>query len=388
MRLLTFLVDRKELLTLVFFVTLFVAYGAIYVLVEEKYESTATIIPKGEEEMAGLGALLRGMKGVPFGLGGKTAGTETDLYTTILESRTLLERIVQEFQLYREYDIDTTVLGYMEMAVGALRKNITTKLTDESAFLISVRSNTREGSAAMTNAVIREMNDMIIELKVSSSRENRQFLENRVHDIQVQLRMSEDSLKVFQERTGFLEIKSQVEGILSVHTLLESELAARELQRGILLRQFDLQSPQVRDIDIQIGEYRKKLEDMRSAGTTGGVMVGLKQLPQTGAEYIRRYRDVQINHLLLEFIVPMYEQSKIDEKKDYPILQVIDKAVPPAKRAWPPRTMLAASCSLSVVLILFVVLYVRSRLSTAEDPRIKGLFEKARRWSFRIAKED
>ncbi len=388
MKYLEFIVERKELFTIVFVASLFLAYGGIYFFVDEQFESTATIVPRGDEDIAGISSLLRGMRGLPLGLGTSAPTSETDLYTTVLESRTLLEKVIREFDLLDVYDIDTTEYGYMEEAIKTLRDNITARETDEAAFLISARSTTRDRSAAMTNYLVREMNAMIISLKVSRSRENRIFLGERVKEIRAQLQHSEDSLRVYQERTGMLDAKEQLEGILSVHTLLESELAARELQKGILERQFDRTSPQVREVDIQIDAYRKKIGELRRSGNPGGPLIALDKVPRTAVEFLRRYREIEINQLLLEFIMPLYEQAKVEEKKDYPVLQVIDYAVPPRKRVWPPRVLLSAACAVSVSIIVFFYLLIRENIASASDPDIQRLLSRLRVWSWRRRRDD
>ena len=90
---LDFLVKRKTLLLKVFVSSLLISYGAIYVLIEEQFEATATIIPREEDATSLVGGLARGMKGLPLGLGSKSSSSEMDLYKTIIYSRTMMEEI-------------------------------------------------------------------------------------------------------------------------------------------------------------------------------------------------------------------------------------------------------------------------------------------------------
>ena len=56
-------------------------------------------------------------------------------------------------------------------------------------------------------------------------------------------------------------------------------------------------------------------------------------------EYLRRFRDVKIGNELLEFVTPLYEQSRFDEKKNCPNPQIIDYAVPSQKELSAPHTL-------------------------------------------------
>ena len=179
------------------------------------------------------------------------------------------------------------------------------------------------------------------------------------------------------------EAEEQVKGILTIHAEFEAELAARELQRGILERQFDSSSPQVQEVRTQIEEYKRKLANLRTEQTPGGTLIGLDDLPRTAVDYFRRFREIEIDHLLLEFIIPLYEQAKIEEKKDYPVLQIIDDAIPPEKRAWPPRTILAGVSALSVTILVYFFLFLGYQAKNLDDPELKRLLQDARTWSWR-----
>ncbi|MGB2869561.1 MAG: hypothetical protein WBD36_13985 [Bacteroidota bacterium] len=380
---LDFLVKRKELFFLVFFSSFVLSYLGIYFLVQEQFEATAVIVPRSDDETNLASGLLRSVKGLPFGIGAKSAGTETDFYKTIIYSRTMMEDVIRKFELWKIYGLDTSDVAYKEKAIKRLRGEVNTRETEESAFAITVSAVTRQMAADITNYIVRAMNTRIIELKSSSSGENRKFLEKRLGDISEQLRVAEDSLRAYQERTGLLDAKVQLQGILTANTNLEVEFAAKQLQRGILERVFDKESPQLKEIEIQIDEYRKKLEQMRSQGNPGSPLLALNKLPKTAVEFLRRYREVEINNLVLQYVVPLYEQAKIEEKKDLPILQIIDYAVPPAKKSWPPRTLFAFVGACSITLFVFVVLLFRNVTNNISDRRIRVLIDEARHWTWR-----
>jgi capsule polysaccharide export protein KpsE/RkpR len=230
------------------------------------------------------------------------------------------------------------------------------------------------------------MNDRIIDLKVSRSKQNRIFLEERVAEISSQLRTAEDSLRAFQERTGLLDVKTQLQGIFTAHATLESELMAKQVQLGILERLYDKESQQVKEVAMQVQEFQKKISQLRDQGDPGSPMLSLKKLPKTSSEFLNYYREVTLNNLVMEFIVPLYEQAKIEEKKDYPILQVIDYAVPPAKRSFPPRTLYALIGAFSITLLVLIVLAIRENAARIRDPRWLALRDEVRFWNWKKLK--
>jgi tyrosine-protein kinase Etk/Wzc len=375
--LIDYAVKRKELFVGIFFLSFIVSFVGVYFLVEEQYEATAVLIPRSEDGMSAVGSLLRSVKGVSMGLGAKAPKSETDMYTTIIYSRTMMEDVIRTFGLVAVYGLDSTKADHMEKAVKRLRREVFTHETEESAYVVTVRAGTRERSAAMANMIVGRMNDRIVELNISRSRQNREFLDRRVDEVRVSLRTAEDSLRAYQERTGLLDAKTQIQGIIEAHTSLESELAARRIQQGILEQMYDSASPQVRETRMQVTAYENKLKEMRSRTDKGSPILALQSLPKTAVELVRRYREV-----LLEYIMPLHEQAKIEEKKDHPILQIIDPAIAPAKKSYPPRTVFALIGAASVTLLVFVVLRLRLALDHASDPKVRMLLQDVRRWSW------
>jgi uncharacterized protein involved in exopolysaccharide biosynthesis len=62
-------------------------------------------------------------------------------------------------------------------------------------------------------------------------------------------------------------------------------------------------------------------------------------------KYLRFYRDLEIQNKILEVILPMYEQAKVEEQKSIPSILFIDKAVPAEIKYGPKRLFYIASFS-------------------------------------------
>ena len=379
---LTFAIKRKEMFLAVFMISLVVVYLGVYFFVEEEYESTAVLIPRGEESQSLASGLLRSMKGISLGLGSRTPRSEMDLYSTIIYSRTMMEDIIRTFGLIEAYDLDTNNVEHMEKAIKRLRREVFTRETEEWSYTITARANTASRSADITNTIVKKMNERIVALNTDRSRQNRVFLEKRLDEVRQQLETAEDSLRTYQERTGLMDAKKQLEGIVTAHATLEAELAAKRIQEGILEKMYDRESPQVREAQMQISAFESKLVELRSKSAPGSTLLPLKTLPRTAVEYLRRYREVEIGNLILEFITPLYEQAKLEEAKDYPVLQVIDYGIPPAKKSYPPRVLFSLIGAVSVTLLVYVFLVIRDAFRRSEDQRLKTLLGDMRRWTW------
>jgi tyrosine-protein kinase Etk/Wzc len=360
----------KKLLIILGILSFVAAYLVVYFLIPPQYDSSALIIPSQQQNMGDLSSILKGVKGfsnLPFGLNSisQNPNDDIDKYKTIVYSRTNLDSIIYKFNLLKDYNLQS-----IEKAEKELKGNIDANETKENAFVIKVRASSKEKAANMVNYIVSKLNQTMINLNVRKSRDNRIFLGDRYNEIKSNLKKAEDSLKFFQEKSGVLEAEDQVKATIEGYAKMEADLAAKQVQLLVFKKLFGESAPQVKNQQIEVEEYKKKLEDLQSGEEKTGLLLPLNSLPQKATNYFRYYRNVKIYESMLEFIVPLYEQAKFDEQKEIPILQVIDYGVPPEKRSYPPRVLFAFIITCSVLLLVYLFLLISEILQNSGNPKI------------------
>jgi uncharacterized protein involved in exopolysaccharide biosynthesis len=103
-------------------------------------------------------------------------------------------------------------------------------------------------------------------------------------------------------------------------------------------------------------------------------MIPTSAVPRAGLEYVRSLRDLRYNETLFELLSKQYEAARIDEAKEAPLIQVIDLAVPPERRSWPPRMWFVLTGVLGCSLLASVVTVGCSR-----HPEVAAKFRLLRR---------
>jgi len=356
---LVILIKWKKFLIFILLPTMIITYLAIYFLIEEQFDAEALIIPAEDTSMGGIASLIGNLDvNLPFDLGAASS-PEMGLYTTIIYSRSNLQKVIDKFDLYQVYELTSETKDYKKKAVEKLEDNISASETEFGAFSLEVRSNSPDLAANIANFIIDELNRTLIRIRTEKSRNNRIFLQDRIVEIRENLRDSEDSLIVYQSVSGIVQPEEQFKGIIEAYTTIESELIAKKIQRSILENIKGEQSIDVTNMQFEIEEIERKLGEMKKHGEPSGIIPSLETLPEKAINYFRIFREVEINSAILAFIIPIFEQSKIEEKKDIPTLQVIDYAIPPEKKSFPPRTILTLLMTFSVFLIAFIFILIK-----------------------------
>ena len=357
-----------------------ITYLGIYILIEEQFDSSALLVPAEVASMGGIAGLIGSFgTNLPFDIGAGSS-PEMNMYNTIIYSRTNLQRIIDEFDLLNVYELSQEIKGYKEIALKSLAGSIEASETEFSAYEIKVRANSPQLSADITNYIVLLLNEKLIELRTEKSKNNRIFLEDRVAEIRSNLSKSEDSLMLYQEQSGILAAEDQVRGLIETYTTLETELITKQIEQSIIEKLRGKNSPQFETVNLEVIEYEHRLEEMKRKGGPSGLIPALNSLPEKVINYFRLLREVEINSAILEFILPLYEQAKIEEKKDIPTLQVIDDAIPPAKKSFPPRTILTLLITFSVFLIVFIFILMKENKNLQSSEKMRFIKENIFRW--------
>ena len=377
---LVILIKWKKFLILLLLPTMIITYLAIYFLIEEQFDAEALIIPAEDTSMGGIASLIGNLDvNLPFDLGAASS-PEMGLYSTIIYSRTNLQKIIDEFNLYQVYKLSSDTRDYKKRAVEQLGNSITASETEFGAFSLEIRSNSPELAANIANFVIDELNSTLIRIRTEKSKNNRMFLQERIVEIRENLRTSEDSLVIYQSVTGILQPEEQFKGIIEAYTSIESELIAKKIQKSILGNIKGEQSIDVTNMQFEIEEIERKLGELKKYGGPSGIIPSLETLPEKAINYFRILREVEINSAILEFVLPLYEQAKIEEKKDIPTLQVIDYAIPPEKKSFPPRTILTLLVTMSVFFITFIFILMKENRNLQESEKMKFVRANLFKW--------
>ncbi|MEM3112528.1 MAG: GNVR domain-containing protein, partial [Candidatus Anstonellales archaeon] len=332
------------------------------------YRAETRILPPQGSVSSVLGLLSQLGGETGLGLAGGILGLKTpsDLYAGFLKSNTVLDRIIDRFKLMELYDIEYRVDARKE-----LLDNIDVSIDSKSGIItLEVEDKDPERAAQMANAFVEELKNLTRGLAITEASQRRLFFEEELRNTKLSLMKAEEEFKKLQEKTGALKIEKQAEAVIEGIAELRAQIAAKEVELRVMRTYSTPNNPDLQKAEEALRAMKAELRKLEEKGSTNpDPLMPTGRMPEVGIEYIRKLRDMKFNETLYELLTKAYETARLDEAQDAVVIQVIDKAIPPDKRAKPKRTLMVLIAGFSgFFLSVFIAFIAEYREKASEDP--------------------
>lgn len=349
----------------------------VFIILPRWYKSVAVVMPAKQSAQFSLSSVIKNI--VPLGGLGLGGGTDQlHNYIAILESRSCMEDIIRRFNLIKRYQVEN-----VEEAIKELTNNVSFNLTQNDVTVEIVVFDTDSVIAAdIANAFVETLNDIQIQLSTQEARNNRQFLERRYSQNLQDLKQAEEALREFQKYNRIYALHEQVRIAVQTAAEIKSQALLKEIELGILRNTIHEEDPRYKKVEQDLNEINKKIQEFNVRTDTSKryteFFPEFEKTPDISMNYIRKVRDVEIQQKLMEILLPLYEQAKIEEQRDTPSMVILDHAVPAIKSSKPRRiltilivTFAAVIFSLFYIFIIETILRIRKEITESENEKLK-----------------
>lgn len=332
------------------------------------YRAETRILPPPQRDPSLATYLLGQAGGVPALLGmGGALKSQGELYVEMLKTRTILDRVVERFDLGKVYKTK-----YREDARKRLLRALRAEEEKKSGVVtVSVEDTDPARAAALANAFIEELRSMAGGLAVTEAAERRSFFEEQLRGARSAMSKAEEELRGYQEKTGALQIDEQAKAVIEGIANLRAQVASREVHLKVLRSFATGNNPEVLKTEEELRGLRAELAKMEGKGTSvHDPLMPTERMPGVGAGYYRRLRDLKYNETLFELLAKQHELARLDEARNAPVIQVLDAAVAPERKIKPRRALIVLSGAFaSFFLAVFVLLFLEgwNRSSATAD---------------------
>ena len=330
-------------------VLVFVALGVAFsLLLKPTFSATSLILPpqQGQSLATMMGQLnaLASLTGGGGGIGASQLKTPIDMYVGMLESRTIADHLISRFHLQDLYKTRK-----MEATRRVLKSNTRFLAGKDGLIHIIFDDQDPNRASEVANAYVDELYAMNSHLATTEAAQRRVFFDQELADEKAELAIAENDLKQTAEKTGIIQLGGQAESIIRSLAVLRAEIVSREVQINSMRMFATDQNPLAVRAQEEINSLRDQLakleKDPRNPELTSPFGIPAGRLPTVALEYARKLREVKYHETLFELLAKQYEAARIDEAKAAPIIQVVDRAVPPDQKSGPHRLWIVLGCA-------------------------------------------
>jgi tyrosine-protein kinase Etk/Wzc len=350
----------------------FIVLGlAISLLLRPTFSAVAVILPpqQGQSLATMMGQLSALVSLTGGGLGGSSSSqlkTPVDMYVGMLESRTIADGLISKFHLQDLYKTRK-----MEDTRASLKGNSRFLAGKDGLIHIIVDDHDPNRASEMANAYVDELYSMNSHLATTEAGQRRAFFDQELSEEKSALAIAENDLKQTAEKTGVIHLGGQAEAIIRSLAMLRAEIASREVQINSMRMFATDQNPVAMRAQEEINSLRSQLDklenDPRNPQLIDTIGIPAGRVPAVSLEYARKLREVKYHESLFELLAKQYEAARIDEVKAAPIIQVVDRAIPPDKKSGPHRSLIVLGCGFIGFCIGYLWAATRRALRRAAD---------------------
>lgn len=294
--------------------------------------------------LAGL-APAAGMSGLGL-LSGLGLRNPADLYVGVLESRTVADDLIRKFGLKDVY-------GSADYTLARKRLERNTRIESGKDSLIRIRVDDHDAARAakLANAYVEELSRSNTRLALTEAGQRRLFYEEQLAREKEPLAEAEVALRNTQQATGLVAPSGQAEAMLRIGAQLHAEILSGETRLAAMKTFAANDNPRLQIVKRELSVLQTKLNELeRGEYKAGTLELPTGKLPEASLKYLRAVRELKYHETLFEVLSRLYEAARLDEAKSAAPIQVVDRAVTPERKTWPPRTLLVVAAVLVALL--------------------------------------
>ncbi len=333
----------------------------ISLMLPKWYKSSALVMPPQQENSSGLSSLLSSLPISSFGI--NVGGSSENTLMAILKSRTLATNVIKKFCLKEFYEKKT-----MEETLLQFYNDYDVILTEENMISISYEYTDSLKVAEIVNYIVNLLQEMSEKFVLQRAKTNYDLIQKRYFQNLRDIDSLQAEMEEFQEKYGVVEFQDQAKAIISAIVDLESKALVKKVELQIIEENFGTNSPEYKRALINYQALQSQIQKLKFSNKDKlakpftSLFLPLDQLPYLMKEYTNLYTNLLLQQKLREYLLPEYEQAKIQLMKKQPALQIIDYATPPDYKSKPKRAFIVLVALFIAFFIHFSVILVVEKL--------------------------
>ncbi len=354
--LLQVIVDNLRLLVLGPLVCGLAALGISFAIAPTFTAKTQFLPPQQQQSSA---ASMLASLGALGGLAGAATGLKSpaDQYIAFMKSVSVQDALIERFKLVEKYEAKIKTDARM-----SLTGNVRIASGKDGLISVEVDDKDPKFAADLANAHVEELRNLLSRLAVTEAQQRRMFFEKQL--VQTKDNLAKADLALKSSGINSSVLKSSPASAVEAVARLKAGISVQEVKLGTMRNYLTESSPDFKRAVSELASLKSQLakaekEEPASQGTT---------------DYVARYREFKYQEAMFELFAKQFELAKVDESREGAVIQVLDTAEPPERKAKPKKAMIAIITTLAAGFAMFLFVFIKSALKNAsqnEDTKLK-----------------
>ncbi len=339
---------RYRLWLVVFPLALGLATGIYSMLQLPVFTAYARLLPPQTNASSATALLNQVGGGAAVGAAALTLKNPSDLYASMLLSRTVQDDAIARFKLQAHYSIDDIDLARVEVA-----KRTKVEVGKDGIITLSYTDKTGLMAADVANGLIDAMYRVASRLARQDDARRMAFYDRLIEEARQTQEAADLRLLEVEVKTGLTRMKGQEESSTAAMVELRGMIATREVELAKSSVTATARHPEMVRLQSELTGLRAQLGRLepRVSGQSGLPDDGVKKFEQARrdknlflpfGDYAQRRalvdparRDVENAQNVIAQLVKAREFSRGDDTRDLSVMQILDEAVAPTRKSGP-----------------------------------------------------
>lgn len=318
------------------------------------YKSTTNVVPpkKADDASSISGGLSAVMKNVGLTKLGGSNG-ETYSYTVILTSRTVVDSMITLYKLDKVYNMPKSKLTDLR---SYFLGNIDVTYEKDGNYLISIWDKDPKRASDMANTYIQIANSVAIRLGRDEAQLQKEHIEQRIKAMNDNIVTTNLRLGRFSKEYMMFAPEEQAKAMATAISEVKLQQLKYEMAYDLKKVEYGESDPATQELKRLVTATKDKLLQAQTEPGFAGNFA-LNQSASVGVEFINLYAELESYTKMKAYLLPMLEETKLDEVKNIRNLYVLDKAIPADKKDKPKRSLIVGGTFLgSFILAVFIIM--------------------------------
>jgi capsule polysaccharide export protein KpsE/RkpR len=350
--------------------------SVIYILLAPKFwESKTSFFYKEKTDNTQL-PIDTSLEGLSSSLFGDVRGNPGEELIVIILSRSFSEDIIDRFNLVEYFELQKYEKEVQkDKAYLKLTEQLISVSLDEDTNLITIKVETKDKhfSKEIAEYYLDKIEYYNQHTRETNARKRYRFLQKHAFKIKTEIDSLSNEIMNLQVKSKTIDFENQAKVLLDTYSNFISKKLINELELNVAKEKFNSNNPIITNLYLKEKSIDEIIEKIEKGNAGLSYVTDFEEIPKVLMEYLNLKFHLEIKQKVYAYLVPELEQTKLQELKDLPTIEIIDYPNLAGLRSKPKRGIFCIMMFLASFIFISIIVVLKEFLEEKEIKKIKQI---------------